>query len=566
MVCVFFINHYTPLFSDDYLYSFQFNKGFVTQDTTHLNYERIQNVSDYFNSLNTLYQNLTGRIVAHGLLQLVLLFPPIVFDFVNTIAIFLLCYLMVRCVFGSNKIQIWLYVLLAFSFYYIASARSYSNLYVAAFSCNYVWTQIIILSYLYPFRRHMDKDKFQDKSYYFTTIMLFLGLIAGDTNEPVVPGVLLFVFFYIVYCRYTKRYIPLWIYSSFIGLTVGFAFLYFAPGNTQRLLYESSHNAGIGGVSFDLKNIKEIVFLSLSSLPIFIATLISILKFRKPTKRVDLIPLLSTMIILSGTIFAMLFIPLIINRFALLFNTFYVMIALFFFNHNNYKKPLLLIVIILLISPLLMNKLIGDYNRSHNAQMEARLFEKEIANAGSDSVLVTPRAYMEPLTRKNWSIPIAKYYNLKSLWIHDVLDSTLYKQSHSVTYNIWKRGKISDNKHISLSKIRYINHNRFSRTIYIDLHFDTNQISPKSLSINYFSFDILNRNVQNAYNRFPTFIQRYFLNESGEYRDIPYKVLGNGIRYAISVPNVGNSLDYIRIRLTHQGKVHDFYIKDISFE
>ena len=202
---IFLINHFAPLYTDDYLYSFQYNQGFTFQDPAQLTYVPIHNVSDYFHSLKTLYLHLTGRVVPHGLLQIILMFPPYIFDIINTLALFLLCYLMAYWVAYKDKQKMLLYTLLAFSLFYIAVSRTETNFYLAVFSCNYIWTQIIVLIFLLPFRYHIEDNNYRSKSWVFAILMLILGLVAGDTNEPLIPGVLMFVFLYGGYCLVTRK-------------------------------------------------------------------------------------------------------------------------------------------------------------------------------------------------------------------------------------------------------------------------------------------------------------------------------------------------------------------------
>lgn len=567
IVIVFIINLYTPLFSDDYLYSFKFNKGFVAQNPSQVTYERIHSIADYYSSLQTLYQNLTGRIVAHGMLQFMLLFPPYVFDFMNTVALFFLSFLMVKWVKGSDRQYMMQYVFLTFTLFYIAIARTSTNVYIAAFSCNYIWTQLLILSFLYPFRCHFEDKKYKSDSQLFVIMMFVSGLLAGDTNEPVIPGVILFLFLYIAYCFISKRYVPLWMLSGFAGLTLGFAFLFFAPGNSQRLLYETGYQRGSGRVGFNLQNYKQIIFLSLSALPAFLAAIVALFRFRKPQNTMEWMPLAAILVILSGTLFSLFFVPFITNRFNLLFVSLYVMLALYLIHGSNFRKPLQLLIIVLCLSPLLIGKLFYDLHRSYQAHQEYELFEQEISQAASDSVLVTPRGIMDPITRKNWAKPIATYYGLKSLWVYDVLDSTFWKKSrlvstNNVTYSSeWK----ADNLPI-LSGLRYNNHNEFCRTVYIDLSLDSLQYQPSLLKLNYYSLNVHNKGLKSLYNRLQKPFRNYLMKESGEYRDMPIQIIKGGIRIAVTIPLETNASDFVRLRLNYQGrKVGDILLKDIRF-
>lgn len=70
----FLLNYYTPLYGDDYSYSFSFLTG-----------ERITSVSQIFSSQLGHYQNTNGRSITHSLAQLFLLIGDDLFNYINAL-------------------------------------------------------------------------------------------------------------------------------------------------------------------------------------------------------------------------------------------------------------------------------------------------------------------------------------------------------------------------------------------------------------------------------------------------------------------------------------------------
>ena len=286
-VSIFITNVNTHLYSDDYLYSFKFNPGFANANPAHTYYQKIKSPGDYYKSLKDLYLNLTGRIVPHGLLQFFLLFDPWIFDLLNTIALLFLPLLMVLWVMGKERRHVIPYWLLCFSLYYLAVSHTIPNLYLPAFSFNYVWTQIIVLSFLYPVRLLLTDSKPAENTIKGISLIFLLGLITGDTNEPVIPGVLLAMGIYGLYLLITRRRIPWWYVGAYGGLILGYVFLFFAPGNSQRANYETQYGSGIQKITLNPQHLKSIIFMSLGTLPAMLIALVSLFRFKAPYRKED---------------------------------------------------------------------------------------------------------------------------------------------------------------------------------------------------------------------------------------------------------------------------------------
>ena len=175
-------------------------------------------------------------------------------------------------------------------------------------------------------------------------------------------------------------------WTSFAGLLTGYAFLYYAPGNTQRLLYQDEYAPDTGNMMFHLDNFKKVIYLSVSSFPALVLMILALFRVKKPPVFKDWIPFLAVVCIVTGTLFAFMFLPVIARRLNILFVSFYIIAALYFVYHSKLNKSLLIALIFFFLSPLLIFKLAGDYKVMYNANLEYHITDQEIAQAGTDSV------------------------------------------------------------------------------------------------------------------------------------------------------------------------------------
>lgn len=72
-VCIYMLNYYTPLYADDYSYSFSFNTGY-----------KIDSLIDIVQSQKIHYQTMNGRVVTHTLAQIFLWLGEERFDIINS--------------------------------------------------------------------------------------------------------------------------------------------------------------------------------------------------------------------------------------------------------------------------------------------------------------------------------------------------------------------------------------------------------------------------------------------------------------------------------------------------
>lgn len=561
-IAVWSTNRKAHFAADDYLYSFQFNPGFVDQAPTALEYQRITGIHDYIHSLSELYHTLTGRIVAHGLLQIMLLLPAWVFDILNTIVLFTLTWFFATWVAGKrheNRLAAWTLISMLF---YLAVGKRVTNFYLPAFACNYVWTQLLVFVFLAPVRRLIQEDGQLSQDNYYALLTLFLGILAGDTNEPVVPAILLAMGVWGLWSMVVShKRIPAFYFTGFAGLLLGFVFLYFAPGNSGRAMYESGA-AGTRSIGLSLANAKPILRSCLASIPAVILGIIGMIRLiASKFKRLDGSSVF-VFILGAGTVFALLFTPFYIPRMNILFVGFLVVWCLSEYLKGETEGWGRFVYVIILLLPFFGACLWADYSSMEKADKEQQLFLGELKNCPGDSCLVEPRAYLDPITRPNWAKPIATYYGKRVIWVKDDYAPQNLAAWKKATYrSMTDQGEDA----VRLLGLQYLNHSPYSRTLYVVVDSAEPSIKPDSLKIVFQAADV------------PEWSERFVFMLS--YKFLSYVIpmvpifrpqhahdMGKSVVYALSMPRKSIEEDIIRLGIEYRGReIKAFYLRDVDF-
>jgi hypothetical protein len=107
------------------------------------------------------------------------------------------------------------------------------------FATNYLWGFAITLALCICYRFALAGDHADaPRRIWAVPLMLALGWVAGMCNEHTGPAAMIAVAWFVV-VAYRKRRLRAWMVAGVIGLFVGYAMLYFAPG--QALRYEGKH-------------------------------------------------------------------------------------------------------------------------------------------------------------------------------------------------------------------------------------------------------------------------------------------------------------------------------------
>ena len=100
-------------------------------------------------------------------------------------------------------------------------------------SVNYLWTTVIILLFLLPFRlKYFSSDALKNSKLSFIGMFL-LGILCGWTNENTALSTILVSLLLLIYF-YKNKLLTKWMISGVTGTIIGYLFMFFAPGNFLR--------------------------------------------------------------------------------------------------------------------------------------------------------------------------------------------------------------------------------------------------------------------------------------------------------------------------------------------
>lgn len=221
---MFTLNLLTPLFADDYNYSFMWDKS-----------KRIESLMDVMKSQYMHYFEWGGRTVAHTIGQILLMTNKFISSFFNALMFVMFIYLIYwhsqgkRINLNSNII-----ILLLTTFFCWTSIPNFGETTIWLIgSVNYLWTTVIILIFLLPYRQKMLINHVFNNNFLSSLGMFLMGILAGWTNENTAFSTILLTLI-VVFYFYIKRCIEKWMLTGFSGILVGFLLLILAPGNMMR--------------------------------------------------------------------------------------------------------------------------------------------------------------------------------------------------------------------------------------------------------------------------------------------------------------------------------------------
>lgn len=163
-------NALTPYLVDDFNYMYSFATG-----------ERIRSVLDIFPSMAAHAQDINGRLVAHFLVQVTMLFPGWVFDIANAAVFTALVYMVERLARADGESSNPFMILAVFAGFWIFQLGFGNiNLWQDG-SVNYLWSYFFTFLYLWPFARRFLYGKSVRKA--ALPCYLIISLMAGAYTE-----------------------------------------------------------------------------------------------------------------------------------------------------------------------------------------------------------------------------------------------------------------------------------------------------------------------------------------------------------------------------------------------
>lgn len=229
---ILFVNTKTPMTGDDYVYSFLYQTP-----------QRLTSFKDIFDSQCIHYRIWGGRSVVHTIAQLILFIDNSFYiNIINSLAFMAFICLIYYYITNGKKASISILVVIFTLTWFLQPAFAETVLWITG-SANYLWGTFIILLFLLPYKLYHNKSVNTYKHEALFVILMFLaGIIAGWTNENTAAAMIAMATLFILYYRWEKASIPLWMYSGVIGAIIGYIIMIIAPGNFVR-----AENTSING-------------------------------------------------------------------------------------------------------------------------------------------------------------------------------------------------------------------------------------------------------------------------------------------------------------------------------
>ena len=216
MLALNLLTHYT---ADDWVYMLSFSTK-----------EPIRQIRDIFPSMYVHSYRMNGRILSHGLVQLLFLLPPWCFDLLNSAAYTLLMYLSLRLCMPGQRKKAWLLGFLVLGFWTLLPAFGEVALWTVG-SVNYLWALLFGLIYLSPFVRYFRQSERRRTvigKIGFTVFSLLMGMYTEITSFVVL---FLAVLLLLSGGKLAKK---TWLWLPALGNAAGYAVLLSMPAELGK--------------------------------------------------------------------------------------------------------------------------------------------------------------------------------------------------------------------------------------------------------------------------------------------------------------------------------------------
>lgn len=217
---LFFCNHETDLVADDYRYCFSFSDG-----------SRVESAAQIFPSMASHRQTMNGRVFAHFLVQLFLMWPKTVFDLVN--ALFFVSLLALICRLAApNGERNALLLLTVFGCIWLLQPDFGQVMLWLTGSVNYLWCAVFCLLWLLPWARRYLMDRTPAKAAQFLILLFSFPMGAYSENATVVLVAAALAFLLLM--RLEKRRLEPWMLFSLLLVLGGFFYMMLAPAESAN--------------------------------------------------------------------------------------------------------------------------------------------------------------------------------------------------------------------------------------------------------------------------------------------------------------------------------------------
>lgn len=236
---MFILNHFTLLIGDDYTYCFSFASG----------RDRITSPIQILPSMAAHYGNMNGRLIVHGISQLMLMLPPGLFDVLNAGVFCLLCVIIYDYIWKLNHEthNALLYLAVVAALWRFVPSFGQVFLWLDG-SCNYLWSIVLLLIYIKPLfidqnplsKRHLFTEQ---NSVFRRRLLMGLyicaGFIMGELIESASFAVMVF---FLIWPLYTfairKKKEKLWMILPAFTMLPAYLFMILSPATVSGKIDE----------------------------------------------------------------------------------------------------------------------------------------------------------------------------------------------------------------------------------------------------------------------------------------------------------------------------------------
>ena len=213
------LNGLFPYINDDFFYQY-----IIMYNLDH----PVQSVKDIIQSQYLHYHNINGRSIIHAIEQFILLLSPDkqLFNILNAIVWTTLLCLIVTYATPRDK-RSWTHWMTAIIYLRFLSANCEYLACWASGSFNYYWTLAFIILLLFVYRHNRKSC-----AIYLYPIYFILSVVAGWSHETLITGIIAAVIVEYIIQKQYKTPLPTVILT---GLLIGYAIMFFAPGNFVKL-------------------------------------------------------------------------------------------------------------------------------------------------------------------------------------------------------------------------------------------------------------------------------------------------------------------------------------------
>lgn len=188
-----------------------------------------------FNFLTWRYNVYSARVIPDGIDYFIFSVPIIVWQFINTVFIFIGSYLISKIV--NDTVTIRMMVLSVISLLLVNFALIWDSIYWVTGSLNYLWPAVAALFILKPYIK-IYQGKNEKLTWYYKLSMIISAIFVGLSNEQILALLLGFILLFEGYNMFKNKKINLISIPIVIILIIIIIFLFISPGISARQAHE----------------------------------------------------------------------------------------------------------------------------------------------------------------------------------------------------------------------------------------------------------------------------------------------------------------------------------------